>query len=159
MGAKKNATHNGVQTGTGSFSWTFEWTPPPGGNATIYASGNAVNLDGGTFGDAPANTSRFLTTLNTGVITSSKNNISGISIYPNPANEFTNVSYFILSPQKTTIEITEINGKILKSFVFEENSAGSHSHLLDLKGLAKGIYFVKTSVGNEKISQKLISVI
>ena len=158
FGGKNNATHNGTQTGIGSFSWSFEWTPPLVGNATIYAAGNAVNLDGGTNGDRAASSILNLTQVNTGLNSEQKNQISQITLFPNPANDFTSISYYLTSTQKVTIELMDVGGKIVKTFVNENYETGPHQNILDLKGISKGMYFVKTSANGEKVSQKLISI-
>ena len=52
-------THNFPQAvnGAGEASWSFDLKmPTPPGLLRIWASGNSVNLDGGTSGDAPAST-------------------------------------------------------------------------------------------------------
>ncbi len=156
--SKKSATHTAPKVGIGSASWTFEWTPPLGGNATIYVSGNAVNFDGSTSGDRSISTSLALATVPTKVSENSQQQISKINLFPNPAQDITSISYYLSSTQKVTIELMDITGKIIKTFVNENYEAGPHSSILDLKGIQSGVYFVKTSLNGEKISQKLISV-
>jgi hypothetical protein len=155
---KKNATHTTPKAGTGNVTWTFQWTPPASGDATVFVSGNAVNLNGNTSGDFSTFNSLTLTALPTAIKALPKNDISQISLFPNPASDITSISYSILSPQKITIDLTDISGKVIKMFVNENFEPGPHSNILDLKGIAKGVYFVKTSVNGERVSQKLISV-
>jgi hypothetical protein len=156
---KKNVTHTTPKTGTASASWTFNWAAPANGDATFYVAGNAVNLDGGTNGDKPGSTAMTISApIGTGIQTVSKNNLSAISIFPNPASDFMNVSYVLASQENVSIEIMEINGKLVKTLVNEAQEPGPHSQITDLKGIPKGIYFVRTSIGGEKASQKLISI-
>ncbi|MGE0568790.1 MAG: choice-of-anchor V domain-containing protein, partial [Bacteroidia bacterium] len=58
---RKNATHITPKAGNNITSFSFEWVAPNSGNATIYAAGNCVNLNGNTTGDLPVKTSLALT--------------------------------------------------------------------------------------------------
>ena len=158
FGGKKNATHTTPKPGNPSASFTFIWTPPASGNATVFVSGNAVNLNGTTSGDFSTFNSLTLTVLPTAIAVTPKSEISQITLFPNPASDITTLSYYTLTPQKIIIELTDISGKIIKTFVNEIPEPGPHSSILDLKGIAKGIYFVKATSNGERFSQKLISV-
>jgi len=155
---RKNATHTTPKSGGGGASWTFQWLSPASGNATFYAAGNSVNLDGGTSGDRVGTTSLALSNINTALTKNPGEAVHGISVFPNPATDLASVSYYLSSEQNLNIELTDISGKAIKTIVNEKLQAGPHSNIIDLKGISKGIYFIKTSSAGEKISQKLISV-
>jgi hypothetical protein len=77
-----------------------------------------------------------------------------LTIYPNPANDKVKVILDNAKAENVSIEITNQFGQTLKSV-----EAGNHSFInqsVDVSGLASGIYFVKTSVGNKTATKKLI---
>jgi hypothetical protein len=155
---KKNATHTTPKAGTGSASWTFKWVPPATGNATIFAAGNAVNLNGNTNGDFSTTSNLVLSNIMTSIEKNTREEISQIRLFPNPANDITTLCYHLLSEQKITIELIDLNGKSIKTFIDNVQVPGAHNNIIDLKGISKGVYFIKTSSDGEKVSQKLISI-
>lgn len=157
-GGRNNATHTAAKSGTGSTSWTFQWVPPAFGEVKFYAAGNAVNGTGGVGGDTPGNTVLTLTTLATSINENNKEEISKVTLYPNPSSDLTTISYLLKSSQNINVQILEISGKLVKEVMNEKQEAGPHTQIVDLGGITKGIYFVKISAGNEKISQKLITI-
>ncbi len=157
-GGRRNVTHNTTKNGVGGASWTFEWTSPASGNSTIYVAGNCVNSDGGTSGDRTVTGTLALLNINTNIKSNTNNELTNITLSPNPSNGFTTLSYSLFSQQNITVDVIEISGKIIKSFSYENQESGLHANILDLNGISKGIYFVKTSANGQKISQKLISV-
>lgn len=152
---KNNATHTSAKSGAGGAGFSFEWVAPNSGTATIYVAGNAVNLNAGTSGDTPGNTSLALTPVSTASLPEHAGVLSGVSFFPNPAADITSVSYFLKYDTEISVELLEVNGKLVKNLVNEDEAAGPHSHFLDLKNIAKGVYFLKISSGNETLSQKL----
>ncbi|MES2678421.1 MAG: choice-of-anchor V domain-containing protein [Bacteroidota bacterium] len=164
-GGRKNAVHTTAKIGTGGASFSFEWVAPSTGDtATIYVAGNAVNGNGSTSGDFPIppvfvqlnaqepepepvsireNTSAF---------------ISGVSVFPNPANGLTSISYNLSKNQPVSVQLVSLNGKVVREFINETQVSGEHSHFLDLNNIAPGMYFVKMSVADQKVSQKIIAV-
>lgn len=158
--SRKNITHTTPKSGTGSASFTFEWMSPTTGDARFYVAGNAVNLDGNTGGDSPATAVLTISNVNT-AIPENKNKedkLSGVSVFPNPSQGLTTVSYFLASEQNIKIELLDITGKMIRTLVEQGQEPGPHSNLVDLKGIERGVYFIKISANGEKISQRLISV-
>jgi hypothetical protein len=157
---RKNATHSTKKTGVaGTALFTFVWTSPLIGDATIYASCNAVNNDGTTSGDNPSGAAVLtLTNINTAVPENNKNAINSISVYPNPCNDLVNVSFILKETTVMDVEMTDITGKMVKVLLHSQQQAGPHTHFFDLKGIASGIYFLKISSEKNVLSQKLITV-
>ena len=155
---RKNALHTTPKAGVGTATFTFKWLSPAFGNTTIYAVGNAVDLGGGTGGDAVGTAVLTLTNVNTAVKENNASKISNISISPNPSSDITSVSYNLNSTQNISIELLDITGKLVKSFFSGIQEAGPHTNIFDLKGINKGVYFMKVSSEGNKLTQKLISV-
>jgi hypothetical protein len=157
FGSKRNATHTTPKSGSGTAAFTFLWLAPNSGTATIYVSGNAVNLSSSTSGDSPANTNKVLTP---DPLASLKENqeveISGVSFYPNPASEILSLSYYLRSDKAVVIELIQLDGKLVKEVFNQNEKAGPNSHILDLKSVDKGVYFMKISSEGETLAQKLL---
>lgn len=155
-GARKNAIHTAAKSGTGGTSFTFEWTAPASGNATIYAAGNAVNGNGNTSGDTPGNTSLALTALGTGIEKQSDNKIS-LNLFPNPSSDEYSLQYNLTEEGNVKVSLFSLSGQELSVLHEERQQTGLH----DLSGklspnLASGIYFIKLSVNNTVSAQKML---
>ncbi len=157
---RKNATQTTPKNGSNNVNFTFEWVAPASGVATIYVCGNAVDLGGGTGGDlANISTSMALTTATTtGVKENTSIIISNINISPNPISGVMSVSYLVNQTQNICIQLIDINGKVVKTLLNENQTSGFHSSTANIQDVTKGVYFVKTSANNQKIAQKLIVV-
>lgn len=76
------------------------------------------------------------------------------SIYPNPANEYTNVLFTLARSQKLNVFITDIMGKIL--YQQQDNyNAGDNKLMLRVSGLAMGTYLVNLVGEDGKATMKL----
>ena len=82
------------------------------------------------------------------------NSISNYIIYPNPATEKLNIILSNDNSENVSLDILNNLGQIIRS----ENLGNQNQihHDLSLTGIAKGIYFVKTCVGNKSSVKKLI---
>lgn len=80
-----------------------------------------------------------------GLKAKSKNN--HISLYPNPATSQVTISN--LDKEITTITITDVTGKIIRSFT-------PNTSVIDLSMFPPGIYFVKIQQGKEFVTKKII---
>jgi|GEM_PF-913068 len=166
---RKNAVHSTTKLATsGTATFTFKWVAPASGNgdATIYAIGNAVNGNGGYTGDFVISPESMLLLEGTPPppppdTTSIKEIATGvtqISIFPNPANDITNISYQLSRTQTIKIDLIHMNGAIVKQLYQQEETPGSYSRILNLQGVSSGVYFIRTSANGQKAGQKLITV-
>lgn len=165
-GGKKNAVHTAPKTGSIA-SFVFQWVAPVegSGDATIYAAANAVNANGSTNGDfpippvtMPLTEAAPTVTVDTGIHGNGAILASEVSVYPNPSSGFTNISYLLKQSNIIVVELVDITGKTVKELINEKQDPGYHSQILSLQGVIAGIYFVKTSVNNQQVSQKLITI-
>lgn len=74
------------------------------------------------------------------------------SIYPNPTDGIVNVNYFGIENANMTIEILDLTGKVVSSYV-----TSSYNYTLDLSQLSAGIYTMQI-VGDGGIATKKISL-
>ena len=156
---RRNIKHTTKKSGSGSASWTFEWTPPVSGDVTFYIAENAVNSNNSTSGDSPAATSFTLgNSIGTGITTSaSKENIL-ISISPNPASELIRLNYMLTHKCRINAELIDISGKTVKVLMDEDVDTGAQSKILSINGINSGVYFIKVYSDGVKVSQKLICI-
>lgn len=157
---RKNATHTTPKNGTGLATFTFEWTAPATQETVnVFAVGNCVNLNGGTSGDLPLQASLTLTTPAVTGLEKNKGDVSSFSFYPNPVMETVNFSYNLSQSGDVIIELIGINGQLISQLVNEKQAAGLHNLSARISpDVPAGVYFLKTSLNNKAINQKLITV-
>lgn len=155
---RKNATHAGPKTGTGSALFQFVWVAPLTGTAIVYATGNGVDGTGGTGGDSPGAATLTLTPdLSAGINEATVSGISGLNIYPNPIRSEFKISYNLMENANIKAAIYNIQGQEIAVITNEDKVTGAH--ILDAQlpsDLAKGVYFVKFSVNGKQSIQRLI---
>lgn len=74
-------------------------------------------------------------------------NVSSITIFPNPANVSSKISYSIESASDVKIELFNLVGEKIKSVFLGNQNAGEHTTDVDCTKLSSGIYFVKIGTG------------
>ncbi|MBT7617850.1 MAG: T9SS type A sorting domain-containing protein [Calditrichaeota bacterium] len=82
------------------------------------------------------------------------------SIYPNPFNSSTTISYKLPIQSHTTIGIYNTQGQLIDVLIEELMSAGQHSVVWDAEGVSAGVYLVRIleTGGGMKEIQKVILV-
>ena len=137
---------------------TFRWVAPST-QTTVYLFSNALgvnanNNDGN--GDKEAFYNIILTpaAISAGIESISLNN--EFKLFPNPATEVTTLNYYINKLSHVSINITDLNGKIVSTQLNEEATEGAYSKKLDLRDLNTGTYFVKIKSDDQTITKKLV---
>jgi hypothetical protein len=159
---RKNAVHTTGKLNAGSANFTFEWVAPQTGAATIYVSGNAVNANNSSSGDFPITPVSLALQAEIPIdpvaIKETNALLGELSIYPQPCNGITNLSYVLKQSSLIEISICDVSGKELKRFNEGKLQQGQHNKLLNLEGISAGVYFVKLLGEGKKLSQKLLIV-
>jgi hypothetical protein len=142
-------THNWNHTGvmTGSLPDTVLFDLPPGLTTNTYMVELVVN------GNPSAEYS--LTTCPPSGIAQTKMYEPGITIYPNPANEKANVSFYSSTEGKYEIKVLDLLGQTVIA-ESGEASAGKNVISLKLKGLAKGVYTVYLKSDDGSFMEKMV---
>lgn len=74
--------------------------------------------------------------------------------YPNPANEKTTVYFDLPCDSKTTLNIYNLNGQLIRTVVNEMMTAGQHTVIIPVTEMKEGVYFYSlTTNGNININQ------
>ena len=82
--------------------------------------------------------------------------------YPNPFNPETNISFYVeKSTDKTSLEIYNLKGQLVKTLVNEHLAPGKHQIVWKGKdkfgkSISSGVYFYKLQNGNESKTRKMI---
>jgi hypothetical protein len=157
---RKNATHTAPKSGSSFATFSFQWVAPSTGAVTIYAAGNCVNGNSTTTGDLPVKTSLALVspTVATGIADNSAD-MTGFSFYPNPVKESVHINYFLNHSGQVLIELVGINGQLVSQLVNEKQSEGLQKMSVRISSdVTSGVYFLRTSVNNKTVNQKLITI-
>ncbi|MFP5471795.1 MAG: T9SS type A sorting domain-containing protein, partial [Bacteroidia bacterium] len=81
---------------------------------------------------------------------------SGISLYPNPANDVINVAYDLLGSSEVTVNIVTIDGKISKSIALGSKHAGRHRNNINIEDLPNGMYLLQLKTASDSKVAKFI---
>ena len=80
----------------------------------------------------------------------------GIALYPNPAESQVNVGFTLTAPEKVSIVVTDIAGRVVSTAEQGSMGAGNHEVSLDLPSLNAGMYFVNVNAGKYSGTQRLM---
>ncbi len=115
------------------------------GTWTLFVSDNA-NQDSGTLNSWNLNICTMM-----GV--EELNPVSGLQIYPNPADEFIRIQFFATnSAQK--INITDLNGRLI--YQTDLHQSGETTQEIRVKDWAKGVYILHITDGDKQSTRKII---
>ncbi len=81
--------------------------------------------------------------------------ISELTLFPNPANDYLNVDYVTTDLAQTQLSVIDINGKVVHQQVLNENT-GLQRVQIDLSRLSAGFYFVQLVAEDSMMTQKFI---
>jgi beta-glucanase (GH16 family) len=85
------------------------------------------------------------------------NSISfGLINTPNPAKDFTIISYHLPNNTDVQLYIHNVNGQLIQTLIEEKQTAGQHQIKWDLNNLLSGIYFYTLKTENNIVTKKCI---
>ena len=87
-----------------------------------------------------------------------KINKTKLIVYPNPAREFINIEYETDRRTSVIIELIDLEGKTIKTFINERHPKGHYSYQFTLTNIHNGIYFLRLIVDNTIIRKKIIKL-
>ncbi|MHA2054462.1 MAG: T9SS type A sorting domain-containing protein [Candidatus Hodarchaeales archaeon] len=76
--------------------------------------------------------------------------------YPNPFNAATTIEYGLSEPTYITLEIYDILGRRVETFICEERPAGYHQVVWDAKDKSFGMYFYRIQAGDYTKTRKMV---
>lgn len=79
----------------------------------------------------------------------------GVAVYPNPFEDYTNVSFTLDKPAKTGVEVYDMLGNLVISVKERDYSAGQNLIRVSSDNLPNGMYLLRLTIGNQVISRKI----
>jgi len=143
-------------------TWSFTWTAPAKGTGKVnfYASGNAVNGNGGSNGDQSATLSAALSIAEgaaTG-INAPIELIAEVATYPNPVMDELQVKLTSSENLKQlTISVMDLNGRIMVQNK-QLNPGFQFQTSFETSDWAKGVYLVRLTDGEKLLTKKIIKL-
>jgi len=77
------------------------------------------------------------------------------SVYPNPFNPVTTISYELPAPSSVQVTIYNVNGQLIETLVNRNKVSGNYDVTWDASNYTSGIYFVKLVANGKTISEKI----
>jgi hypothetical protein len=105
----------------------------------------------------PVTYSKKITILENGIGNNKINDSKSLQldVFPNPANEFFNVSFQLDPKNKTNITMTDMNGKqLLKESI--DKAEGTYTRQFDMKVYASGTYLINVKQGKKSVAKRII---
>lgn len=78
-----------------------------------------------------------------------------VNVYPNPTSGMFVISFENANFSELNISIVDIQGKDVYNYT-DKNIPADYNKVIDLEGIAKGIYYIKLNTGDDMKIQKLI---
>lgn len=84
--------------------------------------------------------------------------VSTLSLYPNPAKDYTTLSYDLKRNENLTVYVTDVAGKILFQTPSTSTTSGKHELSIPVSNLSNGLYIVtlQTATGKESVKLSVI---
>ncbi len=134
-----------------SNTFQMPWTAPAAGTGDlkVYATGLAVNGDGGTGSDNAVKAILSLSEATSTGLSANKILAAQIKVYPNPAVEFARVEIEgSMENEQLWVNLLDVQGRILQRKSLQKHNQYSQIEL-DVKALPKGQYWVQVNNGSK----------
>ncbi len=158
--ANKYVTHTSSGTaGSGTKTWTLQWTAPAQGTGTVtfYGAFNFTNSNNSSSGDVIKTTTLAIAENTTVSINEADASNEGFTVFPNPAAEVITVSFYLYEQATVTTEIFDINGRMIKKINTENVYPGRHELVLNAHAdMEAGLYFIRLNDGKNVYSKKVV---
>jgi len=76
--------------------------------------------------------------------------------YPNPFNATTKIEFELPTTATISLQVFDVNGRLVQTLVDEATPAGRHSVTFDGNNLASGLYFARLAAGEFHTTQKMV---
>ena len=77
-------------------------------------------------------------------------------VAPNPANDYTNVSYELKEAKKVSYTLYDVNGRTIISEELGSQARGVHKLNINTSGFDAGVYYLIMTVGESTVSEKIV---
>ena len=117
-----------------------------------FAEGGVVNYFT-SWGESPYISLNFDQTIG---INETTNEISGVSIYPNPSSSSVNLEMNIANPSEVSIQVTDLSGKIVATQNLGFLPLGKNQTTIQSASFNNGLYYVTISSNGTSVTKKFI---
>ena len=76
--------------------------------------------------------------------------------FPNPAIQKTTIEFNLAESDYVSLQVISLTGKVVKTLVSSELSAGTHSVLFETGDIPNGVYFYRLDAGNFSATNKML---
>ena len=80
------------------------------------------------------------------------------SIYPNPFNPRTSISYSMPNAEHVIIEAYDIRGRLVDNIISDFQTIGNYSLIWDASGFPSGVYFIKMKTASFRDTRKVLLI-
>lgn len=131
---------------------TLMWTPniPLGSEGWFRITGYSVDT---TLVTEKISTASFIYGT-TGI--NELNNAGLVSVFPNPFDKQTVITYELKQAAVVELEIMNVNGELVKRFEKETQSPGKHQITWNSEGVATGTYLYRLKIGDRFVNGKMV---
>ena len=77
-------------------------------------------------------------------------------VAPNPANDYTNVSYELKEAKKVSYKLYDVNGRTIVSEEFGSQASGVYKLNINTSSYDAGVYYLIMTVGESTVSEKIV---
>ncbi len=85
-----------------------------------------------------------------------KNPESNLRVYPNPASSTTTLDYALTDASNVTLQVYDMNGRLLSSLDKGRQSSGQHSLQMNVQNMKSGVYMIRIITNKSTNTAKLI---
>jgi len=85
-----------------------------------------------------------------------KNPESTLRVYPNPASSATTLDYTLTDASNVTLQVYDMNGRLLSSLNKGRQSSGQHSLQMNVQNMKSGVYMIRIITNKSTNTAKLI---
>jgi len=82
---------------------------------------------------------------------------AGVSVYPNPSNDFINVAYGLTNNSVVTVDVINVLGERVMTEYVGSQAAGNYTSRLDVSNLSAGVYMLNVTI-NGTVNTVRVSV-
>lgn len=82
--------------------------------------------------------------------------VTGMSVYPSPANANANLVYNLTNESAVALTVTDLSGKVIMTENYGSQVAGAYNVNFNTSELADGVYFYSLNVNGEKTTKRFV---
>lgn len=160
-GAQRNyAEHKASSNTSATQAWTWSWTAPSTnvGNLTFYVASNKANNNGNPQGDVIYLSQHIINAPSSGASLAENAVVSAISMFYSAESESIIMTFEALQQGVVSLNIVDLNGKIITLKQNEQVIIGQNKHAFKLpsRNLNSGTYILQALINGKQYTKSII---